>query len=420
MLTFQREKLSVLLRHARNTVPFYKNRLGVVFRSDGSINWNKWHQLPILKRSDLRDSFKAMQTTALPKELGQIGQFSSSGSSGTPITISINGRASLASAATKHRGYTWHGVDWSENICAWMGDQRSGDLQNDIQVGPWGPIWDEASKEGQQLEISRHASDDQVLDFIKRENITYLAGRPKSMQQLALKAIKRGEYIPMSKILPFGTSIEEDVREDCRQAFGCEFVERYSSKEGQSMAQQCPENEYLHINAEILKLEILDENDMPCKIGEMGRVVITPFFAMAQPLIRYEIGDMAIYGEPCSCGRTLPVLAKVAGRMGNLFRFPGGIVIAPSVPWSLHRQLLNSNSWQFAQVGPLHVEVRYVPIDDEAPAQETALAEIVREVVHKDLTVSFKRLDSIPTRVGGKHMTFVCELTKAELEAVSA
>jgi len=265
MQAFQQERLGILLRHARDTVPFYRDRLNVIFGKNGSIDWDKWHELPILKRGDLHNSFDAMQSTNMPDNYGQIAQFSSSGSSGTPITISVNGRASLVSNATKYRGYSWHGIDWSKNMCGWMGDQAGPDILKGKSFGHWGPMWHHSTASGEHLEISRLVSDDQALDFIKRKNITYLTGRPKTMQQLALKAISRGDNIKFAGLLPFSTSIEDDVREDCRQAFGAELIERYSSKEAYAMAQQCPDHRHMHINAEILKLEILDENDMPCK-----------------------------------------------------------------------------------------------------------------------------------------------------------
>ena len=48
----------------------------------------------------------------------------------------------------------------------------------------------------------------------------------------------------------------------------------------------------------------------------MGRVVITDLFNMAMPLIRYEIGDMAVAGNGtrCPCGSKLPLIDKLLGR----------------------------------------------------------------------------------------------------------
>jgi hypothetical protein len=58
--------------------------------------------------------------------------------------------------------------------------------------------------------------------------------------------------------------------------------------------------------------------------GEVGRVVITTLQNFAMPLIRYDIGDYAEVGPPCSCGRGLPVLRRILGRKRNMFILPSG------------------------------------------------------------------------------------------------
>ena len=56
--------------------------------------------------------------------------------------------------------------------------------------------------------------------------------------------------------------------------------------------------------------------EIGAKPGELGQVLVTDLLNLAMPLIRYRIGDMAIYDEtPCKCGRSLPRLKKVAGRV---------------------------------------------------------------------------------------------------------
>ena len=51
--------------------------------------------------------------------------------------------------------------------------------------------------------------------------------------------------------------------------------------------------------------------------GKIGRVVITTLHNFAMPLIRYHIGDYAEVGQPCTCGRGLPVLTSILGRVRN-------------------------------------------------------------------------------------------------------
>ena len=66
MRAFQLTQLAQLLRFAKATVPFYETRLDVVFRRDGEIDWDRWREIPIVTRMDVRDRHDEMQTSALP------------------------------------------------------------------------------------------------------------------------------------------------------------------------------------------------------------------------------------------------------------------------------------------------------------------------------------------------------------------
>ena len=87
MLEFQRSQLAQLLRHARENVPFYRNRLDPVFKSNGEIDWDRWLQIPIVTRADLRDRRSELLAAKLPPGHGPTKTFTTSGSSGIPVSI---------------------------------------------------------------------------------------------------------------------------------------------------------------------------------------------------------------------------------------------------------------------------------------------------------------------------------------------
>jgi phenylacetate-CoA ligase len=95
------------------------------------------------------------------------------------------------------------------------------------------------------------------------------------------------------------------------EAWGVPVIFIYSRAEIGVMALQCPQNDHLHVQSENVRLEVLDDDNMPCQPGETGRVVVTPLHNYQTPLVRYEIGDYAEVGEACSCGRGLPVLIRI-------------------------------------------------------------------------------------------------------------
>ncbi|MBI4921426.1 MAG: phenylacetate--CoA ligase family protein [Devosia nanyangense] len=408
MREHQRTHLARLLRHARNEVPFYRGRLDPLFTRSGDIDWDKWREIQILTRQDLLTHRDAMQSEHLAEGHGKVHHSVSSGSAGVPIRVSHSSYSGFASAAAVFRAHHWHGLDWSRDLLLVMGDDPStGTLPDGERGPPWGPSWmPEVTGLSRRLNLLVNSGD--ILRFIQERGITYLSCRPKTAQALALEAMRLGLSVRLDVILGFGTSVLPDEEEDCRLAFGARIFAPYSSSEAQIMAHRCPTGDHYHINEETVLVEILDEEGNSSAPGEIGRVIVTPIFNFAQPLIRYEQGDLAIAGERCASGMTLGVVERVVGRTSDLFRFPDGSTVAPRVP-STFRSVLGAQFWQIAQVAPLAMEVRYVP-KESATADETAAAQIVRQITHRDVIVTFRPVHDIVRARTGKYAEYVCEL----------
>ena len=59
-------------------------------------------------------------------------------------------------------------------------------------------------------------------------------------------------------------------------------------------------------------------------------MVCTTLNNVVTPLIRYELGDLAQVGGLCPCGRGLPVLTAIKGRVRNMVTLPTGEQLFPS------------------------------------------------------------------------------------------
>src|SRR5262249_51381361 len=83
----------------------------------------------------------------------------------------------------------------------------------------------------------------------------------------------------------------------------------------------------LHTMAEGLYIEVV-RGYTPARSGESGDILVTDLLNLAMPLIRYRIGDVGSWLEgPCACGRGLPRLAAVGGRVtGFLIGADGRLV----------------------------------------------------------------------------------------------
>ena len=408
----RRQNIARMLAHARDHVPFYRERLASIFRIPGEIDWSRWSEIPILTRRDLLEEREALQSRALPPAHGRVATTSTTGSTGASVTVSSSAFTSMVTGAGVFRGHQWHGIDSRKDLLGWAGnDPEVGNAPNGEVFDRWGPAWQMPG--GTYRRFNRMTDVDTLLDMISRFHPAYLTTRPKSAQFLALRAMERELHLSLEAILGISTSVLGDERADCSAAFGARLVGQYGSKEAQNIAWQCPTGQHYHVNDEIVLLEIIDDQGRPCGPGQVGRVIVTHVFNYAQPLIRYDQGDLAVLGEPCGCGRTLTVIDRIVGRTTHQFRFPDGKVVSPIIPEGL-RVLLNAQYWQIAQVAPLALEVRYVPFNEPRyPVDQNRVAEIIRARTHSSVALTFLPRASLPTVQGGKFIEYVYEVPDA-------
>ena len=85
------QALAAIVGHARQTVPYYRDRLDGVIGADGRIDREAWHALPPLSRHDLQDHKDALTSTRCPALHGEIHERSTSGTTGTELRITRAG-----------------------------------------------------------------------------------------------------------------------------------------------------------------------------------------------------------------------------------------------------------------------------------------------------------------------------------------
>jgi phenylacetate-CoA ligase len=409
MLAFQRDQLAQLLRHAKATVPFYKTRLDVVFRKNGDIDWNRWNEIPIVTQADLRDRHDEMLTRALPPGHGPTYEDGTSGSSGVPIGMTQNYLFGWASVAATYRAYNWHGFDYSQNF---LDLQETTDPELEWpeakSTASWGPAWELKRTVGRKFKMSRATPERNIIEFIRRNKIRYVSSWSKTIQAICLAAENSGQDLKLDSVITRGTAVFGDERADITRIAGAQILEQYSSTEAFNMASCCAVKKNLHINDEVMLLEIIDDQGLPCAAGRPGRVVVTPFFRTAQPLIRYEQGDIAVRGLPCSCGITLPTLEQISGRLLDMFCLPEGRKTLPALPVMAFTARFGAKTWQLVQVAPLEVELRFVRENTE-PDYAYARS-IIAKTLDADVAISFVELQKTPLTAGGKFLRYRCEI----------
>jgi phenylacetate-CoA ligase len=173
---------------------------------------------------------------------------------------------------------------------------------------------------------------------------------------------------------------------------------------------QCPEFDHYHIQSESVLLEILDDAGDPVKPGELGRVVVTPLHNFATALLRYEMGDYAEVGEPCPCGRGLPVIKRILGRARDIVVLPSG---EKRFGWLSSRgfaKIAALVQYQVVQTSPKEMEVRLVAhrhLNEEE--REIVRATIIQGFGY-DFALTFTYHDELPRSASGKFFVFRSEV----------
>ena len=267
-----------------------------------------------------------------------------------------------------------------------------------------------AENGGREIVLNRNLPESRKLDLLETEGVSYLIDIPNNTEVLALANLSRKPPVRLEAILCAGQGLPADQRNLFQQSFGARSISMYSSEEGGMMACQCGDSFHYHLNPEIVLVEILSPNGETCATGEPGRVVITPFFSAALPLIRYDQGDTAELHPSCACMSKLPVLAKIIGRQDQLLQFPDGPRSAAGISQKLLREDLNALAFQLAQVATFKLELRFVPADVNKQVNAEPIIALIRALIHPMLEVTLKPVEKIPLNPGGKQQRIVCEI----------
>ncbi len=395
----QQQLLRRLLTHARASVPFYREQLAGLDLEVVGPGTEAWSALPLLTRATLQARRADLAFEAVPKEVGTVSSGATSGSTGRPVRYLETELSGAASQAQTDRLMRWWTIDGAKTLCLFLAThQAAGGQEGDSSTG-----WRPGFPSGWSHEFDLLADFDRQLEWLERRKPAYVLTRGSAAGALAGRALKTGRRLSFERIMTVSTPVTPDIRAACREAFSCDIADAYGAKETGLLALACPDCGHYHLCDETNLVEVLRSDGSACAEGETGRVVITTLYNYAMPLIRYEIGDYATVGpREASCGRALPTLTRIVGRYRNVFTLKDGRQIYPYVSPAKYQPFLSFLQMQLVQTTTDHIEIRYVPDDPAAKADQPAIEALVRRYFDPSFSVSLKPVDAFPTGPAAK------------------
>jgi phenylacetate-coenzyme A ligase PaaK-like adenylate-forming protein len=173
-----------------------------------------------------------------------------------------------------------------------------------------------------------------------------------------------------------------ETTERIERAFGVRPFDIYATTEG-LWGVDCDRHDGMHLFEDWCVVENVDRTGRPAPDGEPGeRLLVTNLFNRTLPLIRFEVSDLVtIDRSRCACGRTLPRLRAVQGRLDEVIHLPGArgepVLVHPA-QFSLVAADPAVREFQVVQRGALIV-LRLALRDDAAPRTAGQVARAVTE-----------------------------------------
>ncbi|MBX7166852.1 MAG: hypothetical protein K1X74_11030 [Pirellulales bacterium] len=414
LLSIQVGQLARLLPFAQQHVPFYRERFaaaGIVLSSSFSLD--DWARIPLLTRDDVQRAGSSLHCPRGPKEHGPRSQTATSGSTGMPVVTLGTTVTRLFWSAFTLRQHIWHSRDLRGKLAAIRATADNTADVRKTRESNWGNATIDIVRTGPAVTLDIHTPIDQQVEWLIAEQPNYLLTYPSNLIALASTFAAKNLTLPtLREARTIGEVCDRKVRKICRDVWNVPVVDVYSSEEFGHLAIQCPRNEHYHVMAENVLLELLDDAGKPCKPGEVGRVVLTSLHNFAMPLIRYEIGDYAELGDRCECGRGLPVLKRILGRVRNMAILPDGRHVWPALhlDGASTAEMPPIQQFQLVQKTTSQAELRLVmprPLDAQ---EELLLRGWVTKAVGFEFDLSIRYVEDIPRNARGKYEDFRCEV----------
>ena len=406
----QWRRLGALLIDAYAHVPFYRARLNAIgLRPEDIHSWEDFERIPVLTRNEIRSQLPQLKTTARRDgiELRRSG-----GSTGVPMEFYQDAVYYAYWRAARARSQSWYGF-------------ARGDRVANISAAPHempGHTWSGRLRAAMERQVWLNAfriTDDRLKAFadnLVRWRPEFIVGYPAALHIGARFVLRAGVSIRPRAVQSFGEQLWPFQRTDIQMAFGCPVVDFYGSRESAPIAAECLSREGLHAMTDLRVVELLDDQGVPVRPGEAGRVVITDLTNYSMPLIRYANDDLATWklDSQCSCGRTLPLLSSIDGRTSDMIRTKSGVRIHGFYFMYLFYNLgLAAQGIEQYQVRQRSLEDLEILIKPNAAYRDAIRRELEQQIdayTNSAFRIDFRLVDEIPATPSGKHRFTLSDL----------
>jgi phenylacetate-coenzyme A ligase PaaK-like adenylate-forming protein len=404
-IAYQKQQLSSIVRHAYETVPYYREIFNARKLTPRDIqSAGDLPLLPTLEKTTVRERYEDLLSKAFPR--GQCIQDKTGGTTGTAMNL-------LREKDTVR----WQWAIW------WRHRKRFGlDIQDPFivfagryvvplsKLDP--PIW-RRNLPMKQTYVSVHhmtkSNMPALVEYLQTRRVPFYSGYPSALYLLATYLLENGLRLkhPPRITVTGAESLLPHQRSRIESAFDTEVADQYGSTEHVGNISECEKHSY-HVDMEFGVVEFVPIPGLP---NNLRRVLLTGFKNRAMPMIRYDIGDVAKLSDvPCSCGREAPTVERIDGRIESYVITPDGRQLGRLD--FLFKETKRIVEAQLLQDRLDHLMVKVVRTNGYTDADETSLLSNMRQYLGELIKIDIIYVDQIPKESNGKFRQIVSDVFK--------
>jgi phenylacetate-CoA ligase len=402
----QRARLERTVRHAWRTVPYWRRAMeerGLV-PSDIATAADL-ARLPLLEERDVRLRLDELRSEEWRDRETAVLESSASGRGSVPKCIPWDPDAALTRLAHAERDRAV-----VLRLCGGGRGRRQlfilPECSTSLRLRAW---WDQRialpPRFARREQLSPESSFEEMLERLEllRPAIIYSYGSVTERFFRFLEATATKAALPAVWVYG-GDGMHREWREWAERR-GCRVYSTYQAVEVGRIGFECERREGFHLNVDLCHVRILDREGNDVAAGEPGEVVVSNLVNRATVLLNARIGDRAVLSpEPCPCGRSLPLLVSLEGRVWEMVQLGDGRELTTTSLQNIFAESLHfSVQHQIVYPGPGRVEWRVVPLP--GADVETAVRRMearAREMLGPETRFRVEIVGEIRATAGGK------------------
>lgn len=324
----QFEKFKSLFSHAYHNTIYYRkkcNEVGITPQLLQTIA--DIEKVPFLTKADIKEYSADMIATGF--NVDRLSAFKTGGATGKPAIVYKDPLAVELGAASGLRAFRWAGWEIGE---------------------AWGRVWGNPPSNDTIKQKMLHylihpmyyldtmnLNDKSMFEFaniLKQVKPSILHGHSHSLYIFSLFCRrKKIAYIKPKGIVSTSMMLMTHERACIEEVFQAKVTNLYGCEEVGLIGCGCEKHEGFHLNIEDVYVEFINERGQPASDGEKGAIVVTSLINKSMPIIRYKLEDVGVpCAKKCECGRELPLMKEVSGRVADfLVRKDGSLVAGVSL-----------------------------------------------------------------------------------------